>query len=167
MGLFSIFKKKSEEPGAVTVPSDGVKALADGILFEGEKVFLKWGEDIEVGKLYAKKEYRADRTIYQWGERTILNGLRLPFKTVCWNHKQHGDTKSLESLEFLCEEEDAGDQFQAIRSHIETILGESRQYEDMEPGEVALEWRIKAIKVGLNLYNKERPKVKFEIGWWV
>jgi len=167
MGLFSIFKKKKEEPEAATIPSNGVTALAEGILFEDDGVFLKWGADIEADKLYAKKEYRADRTIYQWGEKTILNGLKLSFKTVCWNHKQHGDTKALESVEFLSEESDALDQFQAIRDHLETVLGNSRQNEDMEPGEIALEWRIKALKVGLNLYNKERPKVKFEIGWWV
>lgn len=149
------------------MPSNGVNALADGILFEEEGVFLKWGADIEADKLYVKKEYRADRTIYQWGERVILNGLKLPLKTVCWNHKQHGDTKSLESVEFLSEEMDAEDQFKAIRDHLDAILGKSRQDEDMEPGEIALEWRIKAVKVALNLYNKERPKVKFEIGWWV
>jgi hypothetical protein len=167
MGLFSIFKRKKEEQQEITIPADGIKALAEGILFEEEGTFLKWGADIEADKLYAKKEYRADRTIYQWGEKAVLNGLKLPFKTVCWNHKQHGDTKSMESMEFLSEEKDAESKFQAIRDHMETVLGESRQYEDMEPGEVALEWRVKAIKVALNLYNKERPKVKFEIGWWV
>ena len=73
MGLFSIFKKKTEQE-AIIVPSDSIKALADGILFENEDIFLKWGSDIEAGKRYAKKEYRADRTIYQWGELFILNG---------------------------------------------------------------------------------------------
>lgn len=167
MGLFSIFKRKKDEPEIAIVPSDGVVALADGILFEDAGIFMKWGVDIEADKLYVKKEYRADRTIYQWGEKTILNGLKLSFKTVCWNHKQHGDTKALESVEFLSEESNALGQFQAIRDHLETVLGNSRQYEDMEPGEMALEWRIKAVKVALNLYNKERPKVKFEMGWWV
>jgi len=167
MGLFSIFKKKKEEPEAVTTPSDGIKVLADGILFEEEGVFLKWGVDIETGKLYLKKEYRADRTIYQWGEKTILNGLKLPFKTVCWNHKQHGDTKSLESVEFLTEGGDAEDQFRSIKKHIEKTLGEPKQYADPESGDIALEWRVKAVKVALNLYNKEQVKIKFEIGWWV
>ena len=55
----------------MAVPSDSVKALADGILFENEGVFLKWGSDIEKDKCYAKKEYRADRTIYQWGEEGL------------------------------------------------------------------------------------------------
>ncbi|MFB9841157.1 hypothetical protein [Mucilaginibacter ginsenosidivorans] len=167
MGLFSIFKKRKDEPEITIVPSDGVVALTDGILFEDAGIFLKWGVDIEADKLYAKKEFRADRTIYQWGQKKILNGLSLPLKTVCWNHEQHSGTKSLESVEFLSENEDAKHQFQAIRDHLETVLGKSRQDEDMEPGEAALEWRIKAVKVVLNLYNKERPKVKFEMGWWV
>src|ERR1700758_4593719 len=102
MGLFSIFKKKTEAKIEV-VPTDSLKALADGILFEEENVFLKWGADPEADKKYVKKEFRADRVIYQWGERTILGGLKLPFKTICWNHKQHSDTRSFESMEFSLE----------------------------------------------------------------
>jgi hypothetical protein len=166
MGLFSIFKKKAE-PEQVIVPADGIKAIADGILFEEENVFLKWGADIEASKFYTKKEYRADRVIYQWGERTILNGLKLSLKTVCWNHKQHGDIRSFESIEFLNEGEEAEAYFQSIKKHLELVFGEPKAQKDLQPGEVALEWKIKAVKVALNFYNKERPKVQFEIGWWL
>ncbi|HVS94773.1 MAG TPA: hypothetical protein VHE59_22200 [Mucilaginibacter sp.] len=166
MTLFSFFKKKAE-PEVIVAPTDGIKALVDGILFEGEGVFLKWGADIEADKLYAKKGYRADRTIYEWGERSILDGLKLPFKTVCWNHKQHGDIKSFESIEFLQEGEGAGEYFQSIRTHIEAIFGEPKAHEDLQPGEVSLEWKIKAVKISLNFFNKERPKVQLEIGWWL
>lgn len=166
MGLFSIFKKKAE-PEAVVIPADGIKAIADGILFEEEGIFLKWGADIEADKFFIKKEYRADRTIYQWGERMVLNGLKLPFKTVCWNHKQHGDIKSFESMEFLLEGGDAEGQFQSVKKHIEAIFGEPKAHEDLQPGEVSLEWKIRAVKIALNFYNKERPKVQLEIGWWL
>jgi hypothetical protein len=166
MGLFSIFKRKTE-PEVVVVPSDGIKALADGVLFEDASVFLKWGTDIEANKFYTKKEYRADRTIYQWGEKTILNGLKLPFKTVCWNHKQHGDIKSFESMEFLLEGVGAEERFQSIKKHIESIFGEPKAHKDLQPGEVSLEWKIKAVKIALNFFNKERPKVQLEIGWWL
>ena len=149
------------------MPEDGIKAIADGILFEEDNIFLKWGTDIEANKSFVKKEYRADRTIYQWGERIVLSGLKLPFKTVCWNHKQHGDIKSFESIEFLQEGEDAEDRFQAVRKHIEAVFGEPKAHEDLQPGEVSLEWKIKAVKIALNFYNKERPKVQLEIGWWL
>jgi len=166
MGLFSIFKKKAG-PEVAIIPEDGVKAIADGILFEGEDIFLKWGADIDANKFYNKKEYRADRTIYQWGEKAILNGLTLPFKTVCWNHKQHGDIKSFESMEFLQEGEGVGEQFQSIKTHLEPIFGKPKAHEDLQPGEVSLEWKIKAVKIALNFYNKEKPKVQLEIGWWL
>jgi len=166
MELFSIFKKKTE-PETGAVPSDSIKALPEGILFEGEEFFLKWGSDIEADKRYAKKEYRADRTIYQWGEKVLLKGLQLPLKTVCWNHRQHGDTKSFESIEFIEEGDDATGKFEAIKNHITAILGEPKQHEDLQPGEVSLEWKVKAVKVSLNFFNKERPKVHFEIGWWL
>ncbi|MBS1531626.1 MAG: hypothetical protein JSU01_15070 [Bacteroidetes bacterium] len=166
MGLFSIFKKK-QEPEKVIIPTDGIKALADGILFEDGDVFLKWGADIEASKFYAKKEYRADRVIYQWGEKSILNGLKLPLKTVCWNHKQHGDIKSFESVDFLVEGEAAEGQFRSLKEHIENIFGAPKSYDDLQPGEVSLEWKIKAVKIALNFFNKERPKVQLEIGWWL
>ncbi|MGZ3751439.1 MAG: hypothetical protein ACXVIY_06525 [Mucilaginibacter sp.] len=166
MGLFSIFKKKAE-PETVAVPSDSIKALPEGILFENEEFFLKWGSDIEADKRYAKKEYRADRTIYQWGERVLLNGIQLPLKTVCWNHKQHGDIKAFESIEFTGEGNEAAGKFQAIKDHITGILGEPKQHEDLQPGEVSLEWKVKAVKVSLNFFNKEHPKVHFEVGWWL
>ncbi|HVV54331.1 MAG TPA: hypothetical protein VHC47_03345 [Mucilaginibacter sp.] len=145
---------------------DSIKALSDGILFEGG-VFLKWGTDIEADKLYVKKGFRADRVIYEWGERVILDGLKLPFKTICWNHKQHGNTRSLESIEFSAEGKDAGAYFQSIREHVEGVYGESKVSDDLQPGDTALEWKIKAVKISLSLFNKEHPKVHFEIGWWV
>ncbi|MBS1524299.1 MAG: hypothetical protein JST19_01540 [Bacteroidetes bacterium] len=166
MSLFSFFKKKPE-PEAVVVPADGVKAIAEGILFEGEDIFLKWGADIEAVKLYAKKGYRADRTIYEWGEKTILKGLTLPLRTVCWNHKQHGETKSFESIDFLAEGDAADEYFKATRKHLEGIFGEPKQHDDLQPGEVSLEWKIKAVKISLNFFNKERPKTYLEIGWWL
>ena len=166
MGLFTFFKKKTEQE-AVVIPNNSIKALADGVLFENEDIFLKWGSDIEKDKHYAKKEYRADRTIYQWGEKVVLQGLKLPLKTVCWNHKQHGDTKAFESIEFSVEGADAEAHFQGINKHLESILGEPNAHEDLQPGDISLEWKVKAVRVALMFYNKEQPKVHCEIGWWL
>jgi hypothetical protein len=163
MTFFSIFKRKAEQD---MIPADGIKAIIDGILFEGE-TFLKWGSDIETDKQYIKKEYRADRTIYHWGERSVLNGLTLYFKTICWNHKQNGDTKLFESIDFLSEDGEAEAIFEKTKEHLTKFFGESKLEEDVKQGDIALEWRIKAIKVSLNLFHKERKKVHFEIGWWL
>jgi hypothetical protein len=163
MTFFSIFKKKAEQG---MIPADSIKAIIDGILFEGE-AFLKWGSDIETDKLYIKKEYRADRTIYHWGERYILNGLRLYFKTICWNHKQNGETKSFESIDFLSEDTAAEAIFENTKAHLTKLFGEPKLEEDVKQGDIALEWKVKAVKISLNLFYKDRKKVHLEIGWWL
>ncbi|HEY9001759.1 MAG TPA: hypothetical protein VIM89_10430 [Mucilaginibacter sp.] len=163
MTFFSRFKKKPEPE---VIPTDSVKAIVDGVLFE-DAFFIKWGSDIESDKKYTKKEYRADRVIYHWGERSILNGLILYFKTICWNHKQHGDTKSFESIDFVSEENDAEEIFKRTEKYLIGIFGEPKLEEDVKQGDIALEWKVKAIKISLNLFYKDRKKVHLEIGWWL
>ena len=163
MTFFSIFKKKSGSEGTST---GGTKEIVEGILFD-EQVFIKWGSDIEADKLYTKKEYRADRTIYHWGERSILNGLILYFKTICWNHKQHSGIKLFESIDFLSEESGSNVIFENIKSHLTNVFGEPRQEEDVKQGDISLVWKVKAVKISLNLFYKDRKKVHLEIGWWL
>ncbi len=165
MTFFSIFKRKPE-PALEVIPVNGIEAIVDGVLFE-ERTFLKWGSDIEIDKLYLKKEYRADRTIYHWGERTILNGLTLYFKTICWNHRQHSGIKSLEAIEFSSEDSSAENTFEKVKEFLIGIFGEAKYEQDVKQGDIALEWKIKAVKISLNLFNKDRRKVHLEIGWWV
>lgn len=165
MGLFSLFKKQPE-PEIVVIPTDSIKGLVDGILFS-DNVFIQWGSDIESDKLYTRKEFRADRTIYHWGERSILNGLSLYFETVCWNHKQHGNIRSFESIVFLEEGGKADQDFESIKNHVKSLFGEPSQQEDIEPGDTLLEWKIKAIKISLSLFNRDQPRVNLEIGWWL
>ncbi|HTD42365.1 MAG TPA: hypothetical protein VK671_17160 [Mucilaginibacter sp.] len=166
MTFFSIFKKKPE-PSVVNISGKtGIDLISDGILFD-QNVFLQWGADIEGDKLYSKKEYRADRTIYHWGERPILNGLTLYFKTICWNHKQNGDTKSFESIDFLSEDNETEAIFEKVKAHLIGIFGEPKLEEDVKQGDIALEWKIKAVKISLNLFYKDRKKVHLEVGWWL
>jgi hypothetical protein len=165
--LFNFLKKKTEPVVKYNGYKNGFELINDGILFEGEAIFLKWGSDIETDKRYIRKEYRADRTIYHWGERTVLNGLTLYFKTICWNHKQHGDTKAFESIDFLLEDTGAETIFEKAKKHITELLGEPKLEEDVKQGDIALEWKVKAVKISLNLFYKDREKVHLEIGWWL
>ena len=139
MTFFSIFRKKLEQEQRRV---DGIKEIVDGILFE-DRIFLKWGSDIEGDKLYTKKEYRADRTIYHWGERSILNGLTLYFKTICWNHKQNGDIKSFESIDFLSEDNDAEAIFEKAKAHLIEIFGEPKLEEDVKQGDIVFRMESK------------------------
>lgn len=166
MTFFSIFKKKPE-PAVVNISGQtGIDLLGDGILFDPND-FLQWGADIESDKLYARKEYRADRTIYHWGERSILNGLKLYFKTICWNHKQHGGIRSFESIDFLAEDIEAESEFERVKTHLAGVFGEPKKEIDVQQGDIALQWKIKAVRISLNLFYKDRSKVHLEIGWWL
>jgi len=166
MTLFKFLKKKPEASVVDIAGKTGVDLIGNGILFD-QDVFLNWGADIESDKLYTRKEYRADRTIYHWGERSVLNGLTLYFKTICWNHKQNGDTRSFESIDFLSEDSDAETGFNKAKAHLTEIFGQPKQEEDVKEGDIALEWKKGAVKISLNLFNKERKKVHLEIGWWL
>jgi len=163
MTFFARFKKK---PESEFTPTDSVRAIVDGILFE-DAFFVKWGSDIEGDKKYIKKEYRSDRVIYHWGEQSILNGLSLYFKTICWNHKQNGDIKSFESIDFISEDNNADTIFEKAKTHLIGIFGDPKQEEDVRHGDIALEWKVKSIKISLNLFYKDRKKVHLEIGWWL
>jgi hypothetical protein len=70
-------------------------------------------------------------------------------------------------MDFSMEGDGAEAKFDIIKKHIESILGEAKQQEDLEPGEVSLEWKVKAVKISLNFYNRDQPKVHLEIGWWI
>jgi hypothetical protein len=166
MTLFKFLKKKPETSVIDITGKTGLDLIGHGVLFDRD-VFLNWGSDIESQKLYTRKEYRADRTIYHWGERAVLNGLTLYFRTICWNHKQNGDTKSFESIDFLSEDSDAEEIFNKATTHLTGIFGEPKLEEDVKQGDIALEWKKSAVKISLNLFNKERKKVHLEIGWWL
>jgi len=51
MTFFSRFRKKPEPE---VIPTDSVKAIVDGVLFE-DAFFIKWGSEIESDKGILKK----------------------------------------------------------------------------------------------------------------
>jgi hypothetical protein len=61
--------------------------LKNGITFEESGNFLKWGVFINplIQKYNGSKENLGDRTAYNWGKQTILNGLELELTTCFWN----------------------------------------------------------------------------------
>lgn len=163
MGLFSFFKPKLK-PQAVKTEikyDDALKALQAGILFEDNGEFLPWDMPIEESKLYQKKGYRADRTIYEWGDRTILKGLALPLSTILW--KQKDDGSDVPSIEFSVLNEDANKYFQIISAHLETLFGVPKIYND-DQGKL-LEWKAGVVKLKLNLFEQyHTDKLVFQVG---
>lgn len=89
MGLFDFFKK--EKKLKFDVDNSSLTELLDkGILFEDNNRFLKWGTAIKdlSKEVEVKEKLFADRTVYQWGEHIILNGLSLELTTTYWNHRE-------------------------------------------------------------------------------
>lgn len=161
MGLFSFFKAKPESNQIRNVKyDDGIKALQAGILFEDSGELVAWAVPIEQDKLYKKKGYRADRTIYEWGDRTILRGLALPLLTVLWKHKDDGS--EVPAIEFTALKEDAGKYFKLISAHLEKTLGKPNTFNE-EPG-FLLEWKVGIVKLSLNLFEQyHTDKLLFQI----
>ena len=157
MGLFNFLRKKPE-PGNTEV--NGIKALNNGILFEDDSVFLPWESPIEQGNFYIKKEYRADRLIYHWGERRILNGLVLDLKTVSWNHLQDGSIRKFSSIEFSAEGESTEGFFKLIADHLNVHLGPAKSSED---NLLSLEWKMGGARLILELLDRHGLKLNFLI----
>jgi hypothetical protein len=160
MNLLKFLKKKSDTKTDIKY-EDGIKALPAGILFEDSGKLVEWAVPIEQEKLYVKKGYRADRTIYEWGEQTILKGLRLPLTTVLWKHKME-DGIGVPSIEFLAEKEAAEKYFQMISEHLHKHLGTPKNKTE-EPG-TFLEWKVGVVKLSLSLFEQyHTDKLVFQI----
>ena len=102
MGLFDFFKRNKKEKSDFENETDLLKIISRGISFEDTKQFLEWGTPIEdLAKTIPVKEKRfADRTIYNWGEHSILNGLKLELITMFWNHREESQYKIFNSIDF-------------------------------------------------------------------
>lgn len=162
MGLLSFFKSKPKSDSKTDVKySDGIKALPAGILFEDSGTLIEWSIPIEQEKLYIKKGYRADRTIYEWGERTIIKGLTLPLTTILWKHKMEDDI-GVPSIEFSAEKEDAEKFFKSISEHLHKHLGTPK--DKSEEANTLIEWKVGVVKLSLNLFEQYHTnKLVFKI----
>ena len=147
--MLSFFKRKS------TGDKEEI-SLSQGIFFEDTKQFLEWGRSTEqIAKFFnAKKIYRADRIIYEWGEHKILNGLELKLYTVRWTNDLNNRPDQFGKIEFNVEGQEVSKQyFYSIFEHIEKQYGE-REPEGEMP-DISYEWKLGYIKIRLCLFNNK------------
>jgi hypothetical protein len=126
MGLLDFFKRKKEFKADFSRERDLNKILNQGILFEDNNKFLKWGTPIkELSKHVEVKEKKfADRTVYNWGEHKILGGLKLELNTTYWNHRADSIDKLFTSIEFsVTGDDEAGKYLSLIGLNIEKKVG--------------------------------------------
>lgn len=164
MRLFDFFKRKDELNLNLKQEKDLSKILAQGILFEDNNKFLKWGTPItELSKVVDVKEKKfADRTVYNWGEHRILGGLKLELSTVYWNHRAGSIDKRFNSIEFLAIGDDnAGKYLRLIGTHLETKFGPGHNI-DGEPKSY-FEWNINEVRITLRFMQQVSNKLHFEI----
>jgi len=162
MGLFDIFKRKKEE---IDFNGDITKLINQGLLVEEELMFLYWNEPIsDIGKRVSIKEkIFADRSVFDWGEHTILRGLKLQLTTILWYHKAESGGKRFNIIEFNAEKELADEYFALINNHLETLFKVPVNKEITETS-TYLEWVVGDIRLSLNCYEKYSvKKLKFEI----
>lgn len=162
MGLFDIFKRKKE---AVDFNGDIAKLVNQGLLFEEEQIFLHWNEPIaEIAKrIPVKEKIFADRSVFDWGEHTILRGLNLRLTTILWYHKAESEGKRFNIIEFNTEQESADEYFTIIKKHLETLFNVPLNKEITETS-TYLEWIAGNVRLSLNCYEKYAvKKLKFEI----
>jgi hypothetical protein len=157
MEFFKLFKKDTAAPIIIyREDKNGVELIDEGILFGGTNLFLKWGVDLEVlvKELQLKKERRTDRTIYRFGEQSILNGLKLDLASILWDAKSEGYPKLLDSIEFLSMyDKGAVDQLKNISTHLETQFGQPIEKE-LNGTDVSLKWKVKGTIISLIYLEK-------------
>ncbi len=166
MGLFDFFKRSSKPKFDYTTETDIRKIINNGVLFSDSKSFLNWGvpADILKNSIGAKKKIFADRTVYNWGEHEILNGVKLDLFTVYWDHKESSQDKLFNSIEFRATgNEDAERYMEVIKSHIEISFGVPNDKHITET-ETIYEWVVLNVKIYLRFYEQYHiNKLHFEI----
>ena len=154
MDLFRFFKRKEEVKIDFRDEKDISKIIGIGVFFEDIDKFLRWGSPIKVlaREVTAKEKIFADRVIYNWGEHSILGGLKLELTTVCWDHKQESSVRKLESIEFRAAGNDIAEKYkQIITAHIEKVFGKPGK-SDASTESVTLEWIINDARIFLYFF---------------
>lgn len=164
MTLLNFFRKKPE-PFITIYKGDksGLELISEGILFEGNNTFIKWGADIEdlVKNVQLKKERRSDRTIYHFGKQSILNGLYLDLSMVFWDAKNE-DLRLFGSVEFLSiGDTGAKQRLEVITAHLEKVIGSPVKNEVIDT-DVLKVWRIKDVIISLNFFERYSNKLHFQ-----
>jgi hypothetical protein len=163
MGLFDFFKKSEIN---FEGEKDLGKILNHGILFEDCNKLLKWGIPITgLAKQVAVKEKKfADRTVYNWGEHKILDGLNLELTTTYWNHREDSIDKLFTNIEFsVTGDDEAGKYFSLIAQHLEKKFGPGRHIEGEPDG--CFEWVLGDVHIVLNLLQRVSNRLQLKIRW--
>ena len=117
--------------------------LNDGLFFEDTNVLVKWNKPIKSLKhLYTIADSSADRTIYDWGVRHVLNGLKLEITTMFWNDSTLPSLRTLSEVDhWVVGDTKSFSEFTRLSNHIIENYGEpSSKDDDTSNGPEEREW---------------------------
>ena len=164
MGLFDFFKGRKKLKFDINNSSLN-ELLRHGILFEDNNKFLEWGLTIRylTKEIDVKEKLFADRSVYNWGEHTILNGLTLPLTTTYWNHREDSVYKIFKSVVFSVSGNDESKKYlELIKNQLEKEFGEA-QSKEITDTEVILEWLVNNTRLCVHFFEQYTNKLTFEI----
>jgi hypothetical protein len=143
-----------------------MNSLSKGILLEDSKEFLSWGESLNdiKSRLNGKKIDEGDRIIYQWGEHTIFNGLKVSLSTTClktmtnlFNHKLY----SIQS--WTIGDEKATSEYSRISKHLVKTFGNPSEKDESSFSERDLIWIFDKTTVCLSFFEQHCFKLVLTI----
>jgi hypothetical protein len=141
--------------------------ITKGIRFEGSGQFLKWGMFIEplFRKFHGIKEIFSDRTVYNWGKQSILNGLELELTTIFWNVGLQRWFRRFTEIEYhVIGDEIAKHELTRISNHLISLYGQPTVSEDdVDNNETYLLWKLDKIEVSVHYYEQHCYKLQFSI----
>jgi len=140
--------------------------LQKGVLFEDNGIFLRWGTTYTtLDQIKESKKFRADRTEWNLGKRTILYGYESNLEVLKWNWKeQEVITKIDENLGF---DEEGEKKFNYLKVHLTDLLGkpskmEIEKFGALDIGEVHWEYGLISVYIiGIEHFN---CRYSFHIG---
>ena len=142
-------------------------SINNGITFEETNNFLKWGKFINplIRKFNGTKENLGDRTVYNWGRHTILNGLELELTNSFWNFGKEKWFRRFNQIEYLAIGDTiANEEFNRISSHLIKLYGQPIVNEDdIDEGEKYLIWKNDNIEFSLYFFEQHCYKLHFTI----
>lgn len=141
-------------------------SLDTGILFEDSNQFLYWNQPIDqLAKVFkAKKNGLGDRTIYNWGTHTILNGLKLDLTNSFLGFGEEQKNKFFNKIEYwTIGDESALEKFDTISRHLITQFGEPSEKDENREPERMWKWNIGKIVFSLYLFEQHCFKLHFTI----
>ncbi|MCO5949936.1 hypothetical protein [Mucilaginibacter flavidus] len=164
MSLFNFFKRSKKVKFDINNSSLN-ELLGYGILFEDNNKFLEWGTPVKESSkdLEVNEKLFADRSVYNWGEHTILKGLTFPLATTYWKHREDSVYKIFNSIVFsVTGNEEAKESLELIKIHLVEIFGEP-QSKEITDTEIILEWIVNNTRLCIHYFEQYTNKLTFEI----